>query len=47
LANRARMTTVRIRTGTHRTVKPRVPDERPAFETVKLADVLGILRRNS
>jgi putative hydrolase of the HAD superfamily len=46
-ANAAKMITVRIKTGTHDTVSLRVPDERPAFEIVKPADVLGILQRNS
>ncbi len=47
IANSAKMTTVRIKTGATRTSNPRTPEEKPSFEIGKLSDILEILRQSS
>lgn len=44
VANAAKMITVRLKTGTHRTTSPKVADEKPAYEIGKLSEMLEILQ---
>jgi putative hydrolase of the HAD superfamily len=46
-ANAAKMITVRIKTGAHRTSTAKAPDEKPAFEISKLSDILAILQTSA
>lgn len=45
VANAAKMITVRVKTGAHRTSTPKTADEKPAFEISKLSDILEIVGR--
>jgi putative hydrolase of the HAD superfamily len=47
VANRFKMVTIRIKTGTDRVVDPRVPDEKPALEISRLSDLLKILPKDN
>jgi putative hydrolase of the HAD superfamily len=44
LANAAKMMTVRVKTGVHRTSRPRAPDESAAFEIGVLSELPSILQ---
>jgi putative hydrolase of the HAD superfamily len=43
VANAAKIITVRMRTGTNRTIAPTRPEERPAFEIGKISDIFDVL----
>jgi putative hydrolase of the HAD superfamily len=45
-ANAAKMVTVRLKTGAHRTRRPSVEDEKPIFEIDRLSEILGILGKS-
>jgi len=45
-ANAAKMVTVRLKTGAHRTSRPSVEDEKPVFEIDRLSEILGILGKS-
>jgi putative hydrolase of the HAD superfamily len=45
-ANAAKMVTVRLKTGAHRTSRPSVEDEKPVFEIDRLSEILGILSKS-
>jgi putative hydrolase of the HAD superfamily len=45
-ANAAKMVTVRLKTGAHRTSRPSVEDEKPMFEIDRLSEILGILGKS-
>jgi putative hydrolase of the HAD superfamily len=44
VANTAKMTTVRMKTGAHRAATPRVFEEKPTFEISRLSELFDILR---
>jgi putative hydrolase of the HAD superfamily len=44
VANRSKMVTIRIKAGTNRIIAPKTPDETPAFEIVRLSDLLKTSR---
>jgi putative hydrolase of the HAD superfamily len=44
VANTAKMTAVRMKTGGHRAAVPRVPEEKPAFEIGRLSEIFDILQ---
>jgi putative hydrolase of the HAD superfamily len=46
-ANAAKMITVRIKTGAHRTTTPKTAEEKPAFEINRLSDMFEILRTST
>jgi FMN phosphatase YigB (HAD superfamily) len=44
VANAAKMTTVRMKTGAHRAATPRGSEEKPAFEISRLSELFDILQ---
>ena len=44
VANRSKIITIRMRTGTNRASTPKKPDEKPVFEIDKLSDLFDVLQ---